>query len=87
MLSKPYADHVRFLKNGRLPGKFGSTKSNFLRASRQMSLNKKGVLLRNQKYVVKRSEREAIFRRNYQILLHQQIENFTKGIPGEMQRG
>ena len=62
MLAPEYKSHVDFLKRGKLPGSFASTKSNFMRASKKMSLNKKGVLLRDGKYVVKWSERDAIFK-------------------------
>ena len=50
-----------FVKNGKLPGRFASTKSNFVRASKNMSVNRKGVLLRKDKFVALKAERDAIF--------------------------
>ena len=61
MLATEYKAYLDYLKKGKLPGKFASTKSNFVRASKNMSVNRKGVLLRNDKYVALRSERDAIF--------------------------
>ena len=82
MLSSTYNDHVKYLKNGSFPLKFESTKSNFKRASKSMTLNAKGTLYRDGKMVVKRSERKAIYQGNSSMKLHQQIWTFHKGHSG-----
>ena len=87
MLAKEYNDHVKFLRTGKLPGHFASTKSNFIRSTKGMALNKKGVLLRNQKFVVKRSERDAIFAGNFRVKSNNKFEIFMLGIQDVMQLG
>ena len=79
MLASTYMDHVKFLKNGSFPTNFPSNKSNFKRASGSMSVNKKGTLLRDGKFVVKRSERKAIFQGNSLLELHQQNLSLSQG--------
>jgi hypothetical protein len=61
MDSPTYKAFKGYLKNGRFPRKFPSTKSNFVRESKKYSLNKKGVLLRKNLIVVKKGERKRIF--------------------------
>ena len=82
MLATTYANHVKYLKTGSFPLKFESTKSNFKRASKSMTLNAKGTLLRDGKMVVKRSERKKIYQGNLNVKLHQQIWAFHKGHSG-----
>ena len=65
MLSKEYKAHVDFKLKGKLPKSFPSTKSNFKRASETMVLNSTGTLLRNGKFVVRKSDRKAIFQGNF----------------------
>ena len=65
MLAQEHKSFLDYIKKGRLPGSFGSTKSNFIRTSKSMTVNKKGELLRNKKFIVKRSERDAIFQGNF----------------------
>ena len=55
-----YKAVLDYLVNGNEPDQFPSTKSNFLALSRRFNL-RNGELTRNAKWVVKKSEREAIF--------------------------
>ena len=71
MESSTYTALTNFLKNGAFPAKFPSTKSNFVRESKKYRLNKKGVLLRDQLPVVKKSERKKLFK-----AMHQHSGNF-----------
>ena len=87
MLAKKYQEFVDFVKKGKLPGTFASTKSNFKRTAKTMSVNKKGVLLRDQKCVVKWADRDAIFRGKICKKGINKIEHFTKGIQGATQLG
>ena len=73
MLAPDYRAYLNYIKKGKLPGHFGSTKSNFKRAAKNMKVNSKGVLLRDGKFVVQRSERDKIFRGNFKGKMHQQI--------------
>ena len=66
MQAKEYRDFANYLRNGTLPGSFPSTKSNFLKTAKKMKINRKGVLLRDSRIVVKHSERHKIFEEMHQ---------------------
>ena len=53
MDEKKYKEIVDSLKHGTLPKKYSSTKLNFLGVTEKYDLNKKKVLLRDKKIVVK----------------------------------
>ena len=61
MNNQDYEDFKKYLQKGILPGSFPSTKSNFMRAVRKLKVNKKGVLTRGGKLVVKKSERKQVY--------------------------
>lgn len=61
MESGTYKSLVSYLQKGKLPSKYPSTKSNFLREAKQYKVNTKGVLLKGKLIVVKKSERKKIF--------------------------
>ena len=56
----------KYLKDGEFPKNFPSTRSNFVREAKKYSLNRKGVLLKDQLVVVKKSERKSIFQQMHQ---------------------
>ena len=61
MNSKVHTDLTRYLKHGTFPKEFTSSKSNFVKLVGKHTLNGEGVLLRNGKRVVKKSERKQIY--------------------------
>ena len=61
MDSGTYNAISNFLRNGRLPSTFRSTKGNFINLANLHDLNSKGSLLREGKPVVKANETEKIW--------------------------
>jgi len=61
-----YQEVVNFLSTGTLPTEFTSTKSNFIATSNKFSLNRKNLLLRQGKLVLKKSEIETVFKQVHQ---------------------
>ena len=57
---------VDFLSTRTLPTEFTSTKSNFIATSNKFSLNRKNLLLRQGKLVLKKSEIETVFKQVHQ---------------------
>ena len=66
MDAQTYAGFRNYIKYGRFPKKFPSTKSNFVREVKKYSVNKKGVLLRGNLLVVRKNERKRIFKEMHQ---------------------
>ena len=61
-----YEEVLDFLMAGTLPTEFTSTKSNFIATSNKFSLNRKNLLLRQGKLVLKKSEIETVFKQVHQ---------------------
>ena len=62
-----YSGFRNYLKYGRFPRNFPSTKSNFRREAKKYHVNKKGVLLRGTNLlVVRKSERKKLFKEMHQ---------------------
>ena len=61
MDARLYNDLTKFIQKGSFPSSFPSTKSNFVRESKKYRVNKKGVLLRGNLIVVKKSEQRKLF--------------------------
>ena len=60
-IKQEYNNIRAFLKEGRFPNNFASTKSNFKRKAKRYTLNASGRLMRKNLPVVLHSERKRIF--------------------------
>ena len=58
---KLYSDIKKYLENGTFPTTFTSNKSNFISIASKYTLNKKQMLLRNDKPVVTEKMQDEIF--------------------------
>ena len=67
MNAKTHTDLIRYLKHGTFPKEFTSSKSNFVKLVGKHTLNGEGVLLRNGKRVVKKSERKQIYEGKFSV--------------------
>lgn len=56
-----YGEIVSYLKDKTLPLSYPSTKANFIKSAEKFRINKKGILMKNEKIVVKKEDRELIF--------------------------
>lgn len=68
MEENKYNAIVNYVAHNILPGTFTSTQANFIRMCSQFQVNANGVLMRNQKLVVKIQDRDAIFQEMHSIL-------------------
>lgn len=67
IMEKSVAEQIKqYLKDGEIPERFTSTKSNFISTASKYSLNKKNALLRNNLPVVMEDMKEKIFEAMHQ---------------------
>ena len=61
-----YAEVKNYIKNGQMPEEVASTRSNFIAMAKKYKVNRKGLLTRDKKPVVKISQREKIWKEMHQ---------------------